>query len=455
MSDKANHYDYFVIGGGSGGIASARRAASYGAKTAIVEGNIIGGTCVNVGCVPKKVMWNCADVRATLNVSSDYGFDIPKEAHGFKWPIIKKKRDEYIKRLNGIYHNNLASSKVDEFAGYAKFTGLKTVEVEGKTYTADHILIAAGGYPDLPDIPGAEHGITSDGFFELEDLPKKVVVVGAGYIAVEMAGMLHTLGADTTIVIRNEQFLRSFDETLRTTLHKEMEEKGPKVVKKTEIKSVTKKEDGTLTLTTNNNEELSGFDCLLWAVGRKPRTKQLDLDKAGVRLNELGFIQTDEYQNTTAPGVYSVGDISGRVQLTPVAIAAGRRLSDRLFGGKAGAKLSYDDVPSVVFSHPPIGTVGLTEEQAKEKYGEKNIKIYMSSFTNMYFSVSTTKEKTVMKLVCVLPEERIVGLHVIGKGADEMVQGFSVAVKMRATKEDFDNTVAIHPTASEEFVTMR
>jgi len=267
--------------------------------------------------------------------------------------------------------------------------------------------------------------------------------------------MLRTLGSDVTIVIRHEQFLRTFDEILRNTLHKEMEEKGPKVVNNSIVKSVTRAEDKTLTLHLNNGKDLSGFDTIIWAIGRLPNVKQLDLEKTGVRLNDLGYIKTDEYQNTNVPGIYSVGDVTGQVQLTPVAIAAGRRLSDRLFGDKPHSKMDYADIPSVVFSHPPIGSVGLTEEEAKTKHGEKNIKIYTSQYTNMFFSVSQTKEKTAMKLVCLLPEERVLGVHVIGKGADEMVQGFAVAVKMRATKEDFDNTVAIHPTSSEELVTMR
>jgi len=280
-------------------------------------------------------------------------------------------------------------------------------------------------------------------------------VVGAGYIAVELAGMLNTLGSDVSLFIRYNEFLRTFDEILRSTLAEEMKEKGPKVVQNSIVKSVTRHPDGTLSLTTNLGQDFSGFDTLIWAIGRLPNAEKLDLDKAGVRLNHLGYIETDDFQNTTAPGIYSVGDISGRVQLTPVAIAAGRRLADRLFGNKPEAKLDYDNIASVVFSHPPIGTVGLTEEHAKAKYGEKQIKVYTSKFTNMYYSVSKTKERTAMKLVCLLPEERILGLHVIGKGADEMVQGFAVAVKMRATKEDFDNTVAIHPTSAEEFVTMR
>jgi len=381
--DASKHYNYFVIGGGSGGMASARRAASYGAKTALAESGAIGGTCVNVGCVPKKVMWNCADVAATIAVAGDYGFNLPSDP-GFKWKTIKDNRGAYIKRLNDIYHNNLKGANVDEFHGAAKFVGSKSVEVNGTVYTADHILIATGGRPHVPDLPGAELGITSDGFFELEDLPNKVAVVGAGYIAVELAGMLQTLGSDVTLIIRQKEFLRTFDQMLRSTLAEEMKEKGPKVVTETNVKGVTRQADNTLTLTTDK-QELSGFDCLIWAIGRLPNVEKLDLDKAGVRLNELNFIGSDEYQNTTAPGIYSVGDVSGRVQLTPVAIAAGRRLADRLFGGKKDAKLDYTDVPSVVFSHPPIGSVGLTEEQAKARFGEKNIKIYTSKFTDMFF----------------------------------------------------------------------
>jgi len=281
--------------------------------------------------------------------------------------------------------------------------------------------------------------------------------VGAGYIAVELAGILQTLGANVSLIIRHDEFLRTFDETLRRTLTEEMKAKGLNIIPNTIIKRVDKKEDGTLTLTSEADKELSGFNSLIWAIGRVPSVEKLNLEKAGVKLDKDGFVLTDEFQNTSAPGIYSLGDVSGRVLLTPVAIAAGRRLADRLFDGKPNSKLDYDNIATVIFSHPPIGTVGLTEEQAKKKYGEKNLKIYNSKYTNMYFSVlqTPTKEKTAMKLICEGPQEKIVGIHVIGRGADEMIQGFAVALKMNATKEDFDNTVAIHPTSAEEFVTMR
>jgi len=453
-SSDPSHFDYFVIGGGSGGIASVRRAASYGAKCAIVERARIGGTCVNVGCVPKKIMWNTAEIAATLEQSPEYGFNGSNKVD-LNFGTIKASRDAYVLKLNGIYHNNLKSSKVEELVGDAKFVGSKKIEVGGKTYTASHVLIAVGGRPKIPDVPGAELGISSDGFFELEKIPKKVVVVGAGYIAVELCGILHKLGSEGTLVIRQNQFLRTFDALLRTTLMNEYKEQGLNIVTNTEIQSVKKESDETLTLTTTDGRTLSGFNTLIWAVGREPSVDTLGLDTTGVKLGKDNYIQVDEYQNTSAEGIYAVGDVCGNHQLTPVAIAAGRRLSDRLFGGKPNAKLDYTNIPSVVFSHPPIGSVGLTEEEAVAKFGKDNLKIYTAGFTNMYFGLLTKKEKTAMKLVCQGPTEKVVGVHIIGRSADEMLQGFAVAVKMGATKEDFDNTVAIHPTASEELVTLR
>eukprot|EP01111_Echinosteliopsis_oligospora_P003146 TRINITY_DN1505_c0_g1_i1.p1 TRINITY_DN1505_c0_g1~~TRINITY_DN1505_c0_g1_i1.p1 ORF type:complete len:484 (+),score=165.56 TRINITY_DN1505_c0_g1_i1:57-1508(+) len=450
---ESTHFDYFVIGGGSGGIASARRAASYGAKVAIAEASRIGGTCVNVGCVPKKVMWNTAEVATTLHQAGQYGFAQP--TIDFKLAPLKQKRDDYIKRLNGIYHKNISDSKITELVGWANLTGPNQVEVGGKTYTADHILIATGGRPVRPkDVPGSDLGIDSDGFFDLSEIPKKTCVIGAGYIAVEMAGILNSLGSEVSIVIRHDAFLRTFEEMLRTTLMDEMKSKGLNIVTKTEVKKAEIESDGTYSITTDSGSKLSGFDCLLWAVGREPKI-EIGLETAAVKLSKEGFINVNEYQETSAKNIYAIGDVCGKWQLTPVAIAAGRRLSDRLFGGKKDAKLVYENIPSVVFSHPPIGTCGMTEEEAKKKYGESDIKIYKSSFTNMYYAMLAEKEKTAMKLVCQGRNEKVVGVHIIGRGADEMIQGFSVAVKMGATKEDFDNTVAIHPTAAEELVTLR
>lgn len=446
------HFDYLVIGGGSGGIASARRAASYGAKTALIETGAIGGTCVNVGCVPKKVMWNTASIAETLHDASDYGFDI--DVKGFSWNKVKQSRDEYIQRLNNIYDKNLCASEVTRINGYGQFLDNKTVIVGDKKYTADHILIAVGGEPVRPDLPGAELGITSDGFFELEDLPKRVVVVGGGYIAVEFAGLLKSLGSDVTILLRGEHFLKNFDASLRDSLIEEMQHTGINILTRIHLESLIKKDGGLIALRSKGGEEMTGFDTVIWATGRSPRTQNLCLDKAGIDTNKRGYIETDEFQNTKIKNIYAVGDVTGRVALTPVAIAAGRRLADRLFDKQADAKLDYETIPTVVFSHPPIGTVGLSEDDAHDIYGD-SVKTYQSRFTNMYYALTTRKPKTLVKLVCVGDQEKIIGAHIIGDQADEIIQGFAVAVKMGATKKDFDNTVAIHPTAAEEFVTLR
>ena len=447
------HFDYLVIGGGSGGIASARRAASYGAKCAIIEGSRIGGTCVNVGCVPKKVMWNAAGIAETLHFAGDYGFDVT--LNGFSWPKIKQSRDAYIERLNRIYDKNLDASGVQRINGWAKFVDAKTVEVNGQRYSADHILIATGGTPVVPEIEGAELGITSDGFFELQDLPKNVAVIGGGYIAVELAGVLHALGAKVTLLLRGEKFLRNFDTSLSDTLMEVMQQQGINVLTCIHMDRLQQEDNGNITLHSQDGNHVSGFDTVLWATGRRPLTDQLGLEQTGIATDRNGYVQTDEFQNTNVANVYAVGDITGRAALTPVAIASGRHLADRLFNNQGEARLEYDNIASVIFSHPPIGTVGLSEDEARAVYGEGQVKTYQSRFTNMYYSVSETKIPTVMKLVTVGDQEKVVGCHVIGLQADEVIQGFAVAVKMGARKKDFDNTVAIHPTAGEELVTMR
>ncbi len=446
-------YDYLVIGGGSGGIASARRAASYGAKVLIIEAGRIGGTCVNVGCVPKKVMWTTSRIAEILHDAPAYGFDI--QQNGFDWLAIKQARDTYIERLNNIYHRGLDESGVAKIEGFARFNDNHTVVVGDQTFTGEHILIATGSRPIIPELPGAELGITSDGFFELEHLPPCVVVVGAGYIAVELAGVLNSLGSEVTILLRKEQLLRPFDVTLRETLMEEMECAGISILTRLQLQSVEREDNGRLLLRRLDGEVISGFDQVLWAIGRRPTTDTIGLEHTDIVTDDDESITTDSYQNTSVEGVYAVGDVTGRRALTPVAIAAGRRLADRLFGGQPGAKLDYDDIPSVVFSHPPIGTVGLTEDEAQEQFGEQMVKVYQSRFTNMYYSVLARRSPTVVKLVTVGEHERIVGCHMIGDFADEIIQGFSVAVKMGARKRDFDNTVAIHPTAAEEFVTLR
>ena len=446
-----NQYDFIVIGAGSGGMATARRAAAHGRRVAIIEKGPLGGTCVNVGCVPKKVMWNAARLVHDLALAVDYGFAI--EHGGIDWSRLKRGRDAYVQRLNDIYLRNLDLADITVVRGEARFTGMGRVEANGVVYTAPHILIATGGRPEVPDLPGAGLGITSDGFFELGQQPRRAVIVGAGYIAVEIAGVLNTLGSDVTMLLRNETFLRSFDSTLRQTLMAEMTGHGVNILARTHMAGVARQGDGRLTLTSTQGDELRDVDCLLWAIGRKPNTEGLGLDSIGLATDENGFIATDSYQNTEIPGVYAVGDVTGRAALTPVAIAAGRKLADRLFGGDAQARLDYDNIPSVIFSHPPIGTVGLTEDEARENYSD--VRVYQSRFTNMLYALSERKSPTVVKLVVVGNHERIVGIHVIGDAADEMIQGFAVALKMGACKHHLDDTVAIHPTASEELVTLR
>jgi len=447
------HYDYVAIGGGSGGIASINRAAMYGQKCALIEAKALGGTCVNVGCVPKKVMWHAAQIREAIHLyGPDYGFDTT--INHFNWDTLIASRTAYIDRIHTSYDNVLGKNQVDVIKGFARFIDAKTLEVNGETITADHILIATGGRPIHPDIPGAEYGIDSDGFFELPALPERVAVVGAGYIAVELAGVINGLGAEAHLFVRKHAPLRSFDNMLSETLVEVMNAEGPTLHTHAVPKAVVKNADGSLTLDLEDGRSQT-VDCLIWAVGREPATDNFNLAATGVRTSEKGYIEVDKYQNTSVEGIYAVGDVTGAIELTPVAVAAGRRLSERLFNNKPDEHLDYSNVPTVVFSHPPIGTVGLSEEKAREEYGDDAVKVYKSSFTAMYTAVTSHRQPCRMKLVCIGPEEKIVGIHGIGYGMDEMLQGFAVALKMGATKKDFDNTVAIHPTGAEEFVTMR
>ena len=449
MADLA--FDLISVGGGSGGLACAQRAAEYGATAAVIEPHRLGGTCVNVGCVPKKVMWNAAGVALSLSDANDYGFDVTPRDND--WALLKAKRDAYVLRLNGIYERNLQAKGVAYVRGAARFLDQRTLEVNGQRMSAQHIVIATGGKPWVPNLPGAELGITSDGFFELEARPQRVAVIGSGYIACELASAFRELGCQVEQFIRKERLLRNFDAMLGKSLMREVRAQGITIHEQV-VPAAVRAESGRKTLVAEDGRNFGGFDCLLWAVGREANVAALDLGKAGVAVDDNNYVITDALQNTNAQRVYAIGDVTGRAALTPVAIAAGRRLSDRLFGADRTRHLEYSTIPTVVFTHPPIGTVGASEAEARAQFGDA-VKVYVADFTPMYHALTTRKTHTDMKLVCVGAEQRIVGCHIIGTGADEMLQGFAVAIRMGATKADFDDTVAIHPTSAEELVTMR
>jgi len=448
MSDQ---YDLLVIGAGSGGLSVAERAASYGAKCAVIESGRLGGTCVNVGCVPKKIMWYGAEMAMYLANAKGYGFDV--EQKGFDWQTLVDHREQYISGINDWYDGYLGDAGIDVIRGTAVFHDKNTLSVAGALYSAKHIVIAPGGFPTVPDVPGAELGLTSDGLLQLKRLPHKVAIVGSGFIAAEVAGVLRALGSDVTLIVRGDSILRHYDNMLQTALTREMEHSGIRVMAQVSVKSLAKSDHGKF-VHLSNNAPINNVDEVIWAIGRTPNTAALRLDAAGITCNNKGFIDTDEFQNTEISGIYAIGDVTGRVPLTPVAIAAGRRLADRLFDQQVERKLSYDLIPNVIFSHPPIGVVGLTEAQARSTYGD-DVKVYCTEFTPMKYAFTQNQVRTAMKLVTIGAQEKIVGCHLIGDGVEEMLQGFAVAIRMGATKKDFDDTVAIHPTSAEELVTMR
>ncbi|KAI9158534.1 glutathione reductase [Paramyrothecium foliicola] len=469
MAPITKETDYLVLGGGSGGLGSARMASSkFGAKAMIVENKRLGGTCVNVGCVPKKVTFNAAMLAEAIHDSKAYGFSVEHTAP-FDWTTFKNKRDAYIQRLNGIYERNLNNDKVEYVHGWGRLLSKNQVEVTQDDGTkvlvnAKNILVAVGGKPGpTPPIPGAELGINSDGFFDIDKQPKKVAIVGAGYIAVEFAGMFNALGTETHLLIRHDTFLRSFDPMIQEEVTKEYERLGVKLHKRSITSKIEKDANGKLTVTykddSGSETSITDVDHLIWAIGRVPETRGIGLEEAGVKLNEKGQIIVDDYQNSSVDNIFALGDVTGQVELTPVAIAAGRRLAERLYGPPkfSNTKISYENIPSVVFAHPEVGSIGLTEPQAIEKYGKDNIKVYKTKFTAMYYAMMDQPDKgpTSYKLIVQGPEEKVVGLHILGLGSGEMLQGFGVAIKMGATKADFDSCIAIHPTSAEELVTLK
>lgn len=452
MAQSTQHYDLIVIGGGSGGLSVAERAARHGARCLLAEADRLGGTCVNTGCVPKKIMWYAAHLGHALDDATGYGFRL--DYFGFDWNVLKTARDDYVRGINQWYVGYLAEAGVKLARGAARFIDSHTVAVGEITATADHIVIATGGRPRIPSIPGSQFGLTSDDFFTLSACPPQIAIVGGGYIAVELAGMLQALGAAVTLIVRGETVLRNFDAMIRDRLLEQLRADGVTVLTGTQVRAVARLARGPLQLYCADTVESLNIDTLLWAIGRVPNTDTLNLAAAGVAVKPGGVIPTDPWQATNVAGIYAIGDVTEHFHLTPVAIAAGRRLADRLFGGQPERRLIYENIPSVVFSHPPIGTIGLTEEEARRQHGAA-VRVYQTQFRPMYHAFTTGSVETVMKLVCVGPEEKIIGCHLMGEGVDEMLQGFAVAIRMGATKRDFDDTVAIHPTSAEELVTLR
>jgi len=460
----SKHYDLIAIGAGSGGLSIAERAASYGAKTAVIEASELGGTCVNVGCVPKKVMWYAAGVAQGLKDAQDYGFhvDLEGDAGKLNWEKLVMKRENFIGGILDWYDDYMNDAGVDVIHGYGRFINNNTISVDGEAYTADHIVIATGGRPIFPDdIEGARLGIDSDGFFQdLDEIqPQKVVVVGGGYIALELAMLMDGLGSDVSVLHQGWPVLEGFDSTIQKALRKQMEDDGislydDEIITKVELQENSTEEKRLLTIHFEDGSSITDVEALIWAIGRKPNTDTIGLENTDVRIDARGMIIVDDEEKTTVDNIYAIGDIIGKAPLTPVAIAAGRRLGDRLYGGKPTRKMSYDNIATVMFTHPPIGTIGMSEEKAIEAYGDA-VKVCQTDFVPLYHQMTRHKVKTHMKLIVLGEEEKIIGCHIIGLGADEMLQGFAVAIRMGATKADFDDTVAIHPVSAEELVTMK
>ncbi|MGH8242672.1 MAG: glutathione-disulfide reductase [Steroidobacteraceae bacterium] len=443
-------WDLIVIGGGSGGLACAQRAARHGARVAIAEPGHLGGTCVNAGCVPKKIMFHAADLAHALVDTADYGFSMTGARHD--WAALKARRDAYVERLRGIYQENLDRSGAQLIRARARLAGAGRIEIGSETHEARHIVIATGGAPLVPELPGAVAGTTSDGFFALERMPASVAIVGSGYVAAELSGVFAALGARVTLAIRYDRVLRAFDEMLSERLMEAMRADGIEIAAHALPTAIESSTDGHR-IRLSGGHALGPFDCVIWAIGRAPMTAGLGLAEAGVILGPGGEVATDLRQDTNVAGIHAIGDVTGRFELTPVAIAAGRRLADRLFGGEPERHLDYRLIPTVVFSHPPVGTVGLSESDARVLYGD-SVSVFRHDFMPLYHGITARRRRAEVKLVTAHAERRIVGLHAIGMGADELLQGFAVALRLGATKHDFDDTVAIHPTSAEELVTL-
>ncbi|MFI8225362.1 glutathione-disulfide reductase [Pseudomonas sp. NPDC085632] len=446
----AYDFDLYVIGAGSGGVRAARFAAGFGAKVAVAESRYLGGTCVNVGCVPKKLLVYGAHFAEDFEQASGFGWSLGEA--NFDWATLIANKDREINRLNGIYRNLLVNSGVTLHEAHAKIVGPHEVEVNGERFTAKNILIATGGWPQIPEIPGREHAIGSNEAFFLKELPKRVLVVGGGYIAVEFAGIFHGLGANTTLLYRGDLFLRGFDGSVRKHLQEELTKRGLDLQFNADIARIDKQADGSLKATLKDGRELEA-DCVFYATGRRPMLDNLGLENTDVQLTDKGFIKVDEQYQTSEPSILALGDVIGRVQLTPVALAEGMAVARRLFKPEQYRPVDYKMIPTAVFSLPNIGTVGLTEEEARE--AGHDVVIFESRFRPMKLTLTECQEKTLMKLVVDGKTDKVLGCHMVGPDAGEIVQGLAIALKAGATKRDFDDTIGVHPTAAEEFVTMR
>ncbi len=446
----AYDFDLYVIGAGSGGVRAARFAAGFGAKVAVAESRYLGGTCVNVGCVPKKLLVYGAHFAEDFEQASGFGWSLGEA--NFDWATLIANKDREINRLNGIYRNLLVNSGVTLHEAHAKIVGPHEVEVNGERFTAKSILIATGGWPQIPEIPGREHAIGSNEAFFLKELPKRVLVVGGGYIAVEFAGIFHGLGANTTLLYRGDLFLRGFDGSVRKHLQEELTKRGLDLQFNADIARIDKQADGSLKATLKDGRELEA-DCIFYATGRRPMLDNLGLENTDVQLTDKGFIKVDEQYQTSEPSILALGDVIGRVQLTPVALAEGMAVARRLFKPEQYRPVDYKMIPTAVFSLPNIGTVGLTEEEARE--AGHDVVIFESRFRPMKLTLTECQEKTLMKLVVDGKTDKVLGCHMVGPDAGEIVQGLAIALKAGATKRDFDDTIGVHPTAAEEFVTMR
>lgn len=442
-------YDLFVIGAGSGGVRASRMASSYGAKVAVCEDRYMGGTCVNVGCVPKKLYVYASEYSRNFNESKGFGWSTGEIA--FDWTTLRDNKTEEISRLSGIYDGILNNAKVEIIKGRGRIVDQHTVEVDGKKYTTERILLAVGGWPFVPDFKGREHVVSSNEVFDLEVFPKRMVVVGGGYIAVEFAGIFNGLGSEITQLYRGDLFLRGFDNEVRDFSAQEIAKKGVNLRFNTDVTSIEKQADGSLKVNLSDGSFIIA-DTVLYATGRKPQLDDLGIENVNITLSDKGYIEVNDHFQTSEPSIYALGDATGGMELTPVALEEGMTLARALYNNQSW-KIDYSNIATTVFCQPNIGTVGMTEEQAKADYS--NVVKYRSSFRAMKHTISGSDERTLMKLLVDGDTDKILGVHMVGPDAGEIMQGIAIAIKAGATKADFDATIGIHPTAAEEFVTMR